>query len=310
MPLTEETKIVLAARAKSPMAELHTLSPPEARDGMLSMVRAGPAGEAVHRVEDIAIPGPGGEIPTRLYRPAGDAPAPVIVFYHGGGWVIGDIETHDPVCRSLANAANAAVLSVDYRLAPEARFPAAADDCFAAYEWAVQNAGVLGGAADKVVVAGDSAGGNLAAVVSLMARNREKVAPKAQVLVYPVTNFDFGTQSYRDNGSGEFGLGEASMRWFWDHYLGPDGDGGHPYASPMQCKSLAGLPPALVITAEYDPLRDEAHAYADRLEAEGVPTSRTLYAGVVHGFLGQAAVVPEGRQAIVEIAEFVGTHTA
>ncbi|MCH9674799.1 MAG: alpha/beta hydrolase [Gammaproteobacteria bacterium] len=307
MALTEETKLVLAARAGSPMAEMHKLSPSEARAGMLSMVRAGPKGEDVAHVEDRNIPGPGVDVPIRIYRPQSDSALPALVYFHGGGWVIGDIETHDGICRALANEAKACIVSVHYRLAPEARFPAAPDDCFAATEWVRANAKELGVDAARIAVGGDSAGGNLAAAVALMARNREVTPPAAQVLVYPVTDYGFDRASYKENGSGDYGLGLDAMKWFWDHYLENPEDGDHPYASPMRCKDVANLPPALVITAQYDPLRDEGHDYADRLEAAGVKTQRTLYAGVVHGFLGQSAVVPEGRKAIEEIAAFMNS---
>ena len=305
MPLTPQTQAVLAVRAASPMAELYTLSPEQARETMLSVVRAGPKGEEVSQVKDRTIPGPGGDIPIRIYRPESLTSLPVLVYFHGGGWVIGDIETHDGICRALANAAGICIVSVDYRLAPEACFPAAADDCFAATQWVQKNADNIGGDPERIAVGGDSAGGNLATVVCLMAADRGVVMPKAQVLAYPVTQYDFGTVSYQENGSGEFGLSEASMRWFWNHYLGTPANGDNVYASPLRCADMSGLPPALVITAEYDPLRDEAHDYADRLTEAEVRVERTLYLGVVHGFLGQAALVPEGCQAIEEIAVFL-----
>ena len=305
MPLTPQTQAVLAARAASPVAELYTLSPEQAREAMLSVVRAGPKGEEVSQIKDRTIPGPGGNIPVRIYRPESVTSLPVLVYFHGGGWVIGDIETHDGICRSLANAAGMCIVSVDYRLAPEAHFPAAADDCFAATQWVQKNADNFGGDPERIAVGGDSAGGNLATVVCLMAADKGVAIPKAQVLVYPATQHDFGTASYQENGGGELGLSEASMRWFWNHYLATPADGDNVYASPMRCQDMSGLPPALVITAEYDPLRDEAHDYADRLTQAGIRVERTLYLGVVHGFLGQAALVPEGPQAIEEIAIFL-----
>ena len=304
MPLTAETEALLQARAEAGLPELHTLSAPQARDQMRQMREAmGPIEpEAVARVEDRSIPGPAGEIAVRIYWPGGEGPHPLLVFFHGGGWVIGDLDSHDGTCRSLTNAAGCVVVAVDYRLAPEHRYPAAPEDCFAATRWAVDHADELGADASRVAVAGDSAGANLAAVVALMARDRGGPALGSQLLAYPVTDHGFGTASYKANGGGSYGLSDGAMRWFWDLYLDADEDGAQPYASPLRAEDLSGLPRALVITAQYDPLRDEGEAYAQRLTAAGTPTTYTCYEGVVHGFLGQAAAVPEGRQAIEQIA--------
>jgi acetyl esterase len=224
----------------------------------------------------------------------------VLVFFHGGGWVIGDLESHDRPCRSLTNLSGCCVVAVDYRLAPEARYPAAADDCCAATKWVADNAGEMHIDASRIAVGGGSAGGNLAAVVSLMARDKGRPEIRSQVLINPVTDFSFETASYKDNGEG-FGLTATAMRWYWDCYLGSPDKGSQPYASPLQAEDLAGLPRALVITAEYDPLRDEGEAYGERLRAAGVPTTVTRYKGVVHGFVGHAPIVPEGRQALEQI---------
>jgi acetyl esterase len=303
MPLTLETQAVLKAREAAGWPEYHKLTPPEARETMARMRALMPQvePEAVASVEDRTIPGPAGAIPVRIYRPAGAGPFPAVVFFHGGGWVLGDLESHDATCRSLTNVAGCVVVAVDYRLAPEHRFPAAADDSYAAACWVAEHAAELSVDASRLAVLGDSAGGNLAAVVPLMARDRGGPAIRAQVLVYPVTDYDFGTSSYRNNGDGAFGLTEVGMRWYWGCYLSDPEDGKHPYASPLRAESLSGLPPALVITAEFDPLRDEGEAYARRLEGAGVATTLTRYDGVIHGFLGQAAVVPEGRRALEQI---------
>ncbi len=302
MPLTAETAAILKARAEAGIPQVHELTPQQARETVPEMREAVLPGEpeAVAQVEDRWIPGPTGDIPIRVYRPAGAGLFPVLVFFHGGGWVIGDLESHDRPCRSLTNLSGCCVVSVDYRLAPEARYPAAADDCYAATQWVADNAGVLHVDASRIAVGGVSAGGNLAAVVSQVARDKGRPEIKAQVLINPVTDFNFETASYKENGAG-FDLSEDAMRWFWDCYLESPDEGGQPYASPLQAENLAGLPRALVITGEYDPLRDEGEAYGERLRAAGVPTTVTRYQGVVHGFVGHAPIVPEGRQALEQI---------
>ena len=228
-----------------------------------------------------------------------------MVYYHGGGWVIGDLDSHDPLCRTLANRANVVVLSVHYRLAPEHKYPAAADDSYAAAQWVSEHGAEIGADGSRIAVCGDSAGGNLSAVVSLMARDRGGPGLRGQVLIYPVTNLDFGTDSYRDNGDGSKGLSEDGMRWFWQHYVRTQSEGFEPYASPLRADTIADLPPALVITAEYDALRDEGEVYADRLERGGIPTQLTRYDGVIHGFVSMFAAVPEGDTAVNQIAEFL-----
>ncbi len=217
--------------------------------------------EAVAHIEDRMIPGPAGELPVRVYRPESTDPLPALVFFHGGGWVIGDIESHDPICRTLANSANCVVVSVEYRLAPEAKFPAAADDAYAAVAYVSAHASEFGADASRIAVGGDSAGGNLAAVVSLMARDQGGPDLVFQLLIYPVIERDFERPSYKDNAAGYL-LSQDVMRWFWLQYIRSDDDARNPYAAPILADTLAGLPPALVITAEFDPLRDEGDAYA------------------------------------------------
>ncbi len=270
----------------------------EARQGVLAFAQLGGDPEPVHHVEDREIPGPNGIIPLRIYTPAGNGPFPVLVFYHGGGWVICSLETHDPVCRSLANAARCVVVSVDYRLAPEHKFPAAADDCYAATQWALSNATLINGDPARVAVGGDSAGGNLAAVVTLMARDRNAAAPIFQLLVYPVTDYFVpGTPSYLQNAEGYF-LTRDDMVWFWNHYLNDEADTANPYACPLRATSQAGLPPALVITAEFDPLRDEGEMYAARLRESGVTAQLVRYDGMIHGFFSMGGVLDQGRNAL------------
>ncbi|MYD54907.1 MAG: alpha/beta hydrolase [Chloroflexi bacterium] len=300
MPVTAETQAILDLRAGA--TPFNEMSPQDAREAMAALRPQGEP-EPVAQVHDMVIPGPAGDIPARGYLPTDDPrDLPTVVYFHGGGWVIGDLDSHDAVCRALANRVPTSVLSVDYRLAPEATYPAAADDCYAALEWITGMYAQQGGPGDQIAVAGDSAGGNLAAVVSQMARDRGGPQIAAQILIYPVTDFNFETESYKVNGGGEYGLSEAGMRWFWDRYLNDDSEGAQPYASPLQAEDLSNLPRALTITAEYDSLRDEGEAYAAALSAAGNQSSCTRYDGVIHGFVSAFAAVPEGNQALDQIA--------
>lgn len=294
MPLDPQAQALLDQMAKLGVPPFHKLTVEEARRNMAAVYRGEP--QDVKRVEDRRIPGPGGEIPVRIYTPESAPPLPLVVFFHGGGWVIGDLDSHDVLCRQIANGAGAVIVAVDYRLAPEHKYPAAAEDCYAATVWAVENAAAIGADPERVAVAGDSAGGNLAAAVPLMARDRGGPRLRYQVLAYPVTDFSFESRSYVENAEG-YGLGRDSMAWFWNHYLPGEAAGADPVASPLRAKDLGGLPPALVLTAEYDPLCSEGDAYADRLREAGVPVEHRRYEGLIHGFLsrpqldrGQAAV--------------------
>ncbi|MYV96938.1 alpha/beta hydrolase fold domain-containing protein [Streptomyces sp. SID3343] len=259
---------------------------------------ARPAAEPtpVAHVVNRTIPGPAGDLPVRIYHPTGvEGTPPVVVYGHGGGWVLCDLDSHDETVRQLANASGAIMVSVDYRRAPEARFPGPAEDLYAAYLWTRAHATDLGegvtGDPARVAVAGDSAGGNLAAAVCLMARDRGVPQPTFQLLVYPVTDHTRASVSYAENGEGYF-LTATAMRWFWEQYIGPDGDAGHPYASPLHAADLAGLAPAHIVAGALDPLRDEGVAYARRLAGAGVPTSYAVYDGMFHGSIGMAAAVP------------------
>jgi acetyl esterase len=258
--------------------------------------------EAVARVENRGVPGPGGDLPLRIYTPGGAGPFPVVVYFHGGGWVFGNPDSHDGTCRSLANAVPAVVVSVDYRLAPEHPWPAAAEDAHAAVSWVAAHAATIGSDPRRLAVAGDSAGGNLAAVVAQMARDRGGPALRHQALVYPVIDATFDTPSYRDNANGYF-LTRDMMMWFWDHYAPGPVARAHAYASPWRATTLNGLPPALVLTAEFDPLRDEGEAYAARLREAGVPVQLRRYDGMIHGFFSMASVFPQAKQAVAEAAE-------
>jgi len=278
----------------------HTLSVAEARQAFKSRVAKG---APVARTVDRAIPGPAGDIPVRIHWPTGAGPVPALVFFHGGGWVIGDLDTHDVTCRSLTNQAGCVTVSVDYRLAPEHKFPAAVEDAYAATRWVTDHAGELGVDAAKIAVGGASAGGNLATVVGLIAIERGGPGLVFQLLIYPVTDAALDTPSARAITSDAYPLTRADMEWFWGHYLRTDADRRHPYASPALAKSLAGLPPALVITAEIDPLCDEGERYAHALERAGVTAACTRYEGVTHGFVGMEAALDKGRAAVAQASQ-------
>jgi acetyl esterase len=263
--------------------------------------------EAVAGVRDLRIPGPGGDIGLRIYTPESDAPRPALIYFHGGGWVLCNLDTHDVMCRAIANRAQAVVVSVDYRLAPEHKFPAAVEDCYAAAQWVAGNASTLGADPARLVVGGDSAGGNLAAVVTI--RSRDEAGPEfaGQVLVYPVADLsNFETESYREFAE-DHSLTRALMEWFRAHYLSTPEEARHPYASPLLASDLSRLPPALVITAECDPLRDEGEAYAARLREAGVAVTLTRYAGMIHPFFSWTGLVPQAMDAIGQVAGAVRT---
>jgi acetyl esterase len=296
MALDPQAQAVLDQLAALGIPDFTTLEPQAARQ--LSNVLP-PSPPEVASVQDRKVPGPAGEIPVRVYTPEGSAPFPGLVYFHGGGFVICGLDSHDGVCRELANESGCVVVSVDYRMAPEARFPAAPEDCYAATCWVAENAGEVGVDALRLAVGGDSAGGNLAAVVSLMARDRSGPALRHQLLVYPVTDCSFSTASYLENAEG-YMLTREMMEWFWGHYLGSEGDGTHAYASPLRAEKLSGVPPAHLITAEFDPLRDEGEAYAERLRAAGVAVTGKRYDGVIHGFFSMSDAIDAGRAAIRE----------
>jgi acetyl esterase len=300
MPLDPQAKAILDAMNAAPPLDTKTLEPAVMRVFFESMkLPSEPV--VVAAVEDRRLPGPACEIPVRIYTPEGRAPFPVLAYFHGGGFVIGSLDSHDGVCRELCQESGCLVVSVDYRLAPEHPFPAAPEDCYAATCWLAEHGAQIGADPTRIAVGGDSAGGNLAAVVALMARERGGPSLRHQLLVYPVTDHSFETPSYRDNAEG-YMLTQDMMRWFWGHYLTDAAQGRDPLASPLRAKSLAGLPPATVITAEFDPLRDEGEAFAERLMAAGVRTQLTRYDGVFHGFFSMANVIDRGRRAVEQAA--------
>ena len=267
--------------------QLHELSPPQAREVQEQLSQANPDID-LPTIEDRSIDGPDGEIPIRVYDPrSDDEQTPLLVFFHGGGFVVGSLDTHDGVCRKLADETGYPVVSVDYRLAPEHPFPAGLNDCYAAVEWAA-------GASDelntdgRLVVAGDSAGANLAAGVSLLSRDRDGPDIAAQILVYPVAGDATETEAYEQNGEGYF-LTSETMEWFHDQYVGDDIDEGNIYASPRLAADLSNLPPATVITAGFDPLRDDGTAYAGRLADAGNEVTHHNFDGMIHGFFNMIA---------------------
>jgi acetyl esterase len=268
------------------------------------MIELGGAEEPVAKVDTRVLPGPV-EIPVRVYRPSPAQDLPALVYFHGGGFVICNLDTHDRLCRSLANASGCVVVAVDYRLAPEHKYPAAADDAYAATRYVAEHAVEFGIDPNRIAVGGDSAGGNLATVVALMARDRGGPALKFQLLIYPVTDFtEHSTQSERDYGHGYF-LDVELMDWFGDQYFAADADRHSAYASPAKATDLRHLPPAFVLTGECDPLRDQGEAYAERLRSAGVAVAVTRYEGMIHPFLSLAGMVDAGRQAINDSAAAV-----
>ena len=283
MPLDPQVALLIAAEANNP--EIHTLSVEDARQQVLFSVATGEK-EPIKSVEDRLIPGPGGTIPVRIYTPEGEGPLPVLVYFHGGGWVLCNLDTHDPICRALANLVGCIVVSVDYRLAPEHKYPAAVEDCYAATCWVAENATAIGGDPTRIAVGGDSAGGNLTAVVSLIARDEHGPPIIFQLLIYPVTDYYLpGTASYIENQEGYL-VTRTDMIWYFDHYLSSQDEAQDPHVSPLKAPDLSNLPPAMVITAEFDPLRDEGEAYAQRLQEASVPVILKRYNGLIHGLFG------------------------
>ena len=300
MALDTDTQVYLESLAGLPGVEALSVEDVRAATEARAPELFGPVDE-VASTEDRAIPGPNGPIRIRIYRPAGvEGVLPGLVYFHGGGWVIGSIDTHDGVARALCARTPCVVVSVDYRLAPEHRFPAAVDDAWAATAWLYERANELMVDQGKVAVGGDSAGGNLAAVVARRARDGG-LPLVHQLLIYPVCDYDLDTGSYQANAEG-YGLTRAAMNAFWDHYLGESGDGFHPDASPLRSDDLSGVAPAFVLTVEHDPLCDEGEAFARSLEGAGVPVTLSRYPGVVHGFIRMPGTMARGNEALDECA--------
>ncbi|QQK76944.1 alpha/beta hydrolase [Salicibibacter cibarius] len=299
MPLDPQAKTVLDFLSQG--ASLETLPLEEAR-ASFEKLSATAQPEFVENVEDRTIPGPDGDIPIRIYNPFTEGAHPALIFYHGGGWVVGSIETHDSLCRSLANLAQCIVISVDYRLAPEHKFPKAVEDAYAAAEWVAENGADIHVDTGHIAVGGDSAGGNLATVTAMIAKEKGGPSLSYQVLFYPSTGAGIPSESQRENGKGYF-LTTDMMTWFAGKYFETFDELQNPYAVPLKAEDLSGLPPALVITAEFDPLRDEGKAYADELEKAGVDVVHSCYDGMIHGFVSMVAFISKGTEAIEQAAE-------
>jgi acetyl esterase len=302
MPIDPAARSLIDAMATG-FPKLHEMpSGTEARRRIVeAMHDVEPEREPLHHVEDRVIAVDGGEIAVRIYRPSDERDLPIVVFFHGGGWVLCDLDSHDAMARRMANTSGCIVVATDYRLAPEHRYPTAAEDCYAALSWAATNAASFGGDASRLAIFGDSAGGNLAAVVAQMARDRGTPTLRLQILAYPVIDARCDSNSHRTIGR-DYMLWTEEVQWCWDQYLSTAGDGEQAYASPIRAASLAGLAPALVITPEFDPLRDEGEAYAHALEAAGVPTKHTQYDGMFHSFLTFTNLLPAADRAHEEIA--------
>ena len=301
--LDEEAKALLEAVAKASRPAYESVGAVAARK-LYKETRGAvtPPAPDVALAANMAAPGPHGPIPLRYYRPLGAearAALPVLVFYHGGGWVIGDLDTHDVVCRTLANEGQCAVVSVDYRMGPEFKFPAAVDDAFAALKWVAHEAAHLHVDATRIAVGGDSAGGNLAAVAALMARDAGGPGLRLQLLIYPATDMAMDTASHQAFAEGHL-LTRSSMVWFQMMYLNGAADMADWRASPLKAASLADLPPAHVIVAGNDPLRDEGEAYAKALQAAGNIATFREFPGAIHGFITMGKVLPQAGQALAE----------
>jgi acetyl esterase len=303
MPVDPQIEMLLNLRAALPA--LHTLSVADARAQFAARDFPGLRKPEIASVVNRDMQGPAGSLGLRIYTPLGEGPFPLMMFFHGSGFVVCSLDTHDGMARNLCAGTGCVVVSVDYRLAPEAKFPAAPDDCLAATRWAAANAAALGGDPGKMFVAGDSAGGNLAAVTALRLRDEGGPQLLGQLLIYPVTDhYEPGTPSMMENAEG-YGLTRVGMMWFWDHYLEHPSHGANPYASPLRAGDWRGLPPALVVTAEYDPLRDEGEYYAERLRQAGVPTEMKRWDGMNHGFFFWPGVVERSGQAMDEACDWV-----
>jgi len=301
LELDSQVSRILNKMKEAGIPTLSSLSVIEARRLSVEMAKEF-SGQAINvaSVRNFTVTLSGVEIPVRAYVNSTRSNLPALVYFHGGGWVLGDLDGVDWVCRSIAVATECAVFSVDYRLAPENKFPTPVEDCYHVTKWIVENASTQGVNPNRVAVGGDSAGGNLAAAVCLIARDRGGPSLAYQLLIYPITNYAFNTQSYKECANGYY-LTTEDMKWFWNHYLREQTDGSNPYASPLGANNLGRLPPALVITAGFDPLRDEGEAYGARLQRAGVSTRIIRYDSMVHGFL-DFPDLKQTRQAIDETA--------
>jgi acetyl esterase len=299
MPLDPQAQALLEQMKAMGFTYTSDLTVTRAREMVQAMQAVRPDGEPVARVENRVIPGPGGEIPIRIYSPEGSGPCPVLVFFHTGGWQVGDLDTQDPLCRRITNRAGCSVVAVEYRLAPEHPFPAAPEDCYEATKWVATHAAEFQGDPSRIAVGGDSSGGNLAAVIALMARDQGNPKLAFQLMMFPATDFRLSTPSMEELGEG-YNVTKPQMIWIRNNYLPNEADWTNPFASPLLAPDLSGLPPALIIYAEYDPLRDDAEAYATRLKEAGVLVRASRYDGMIHDF--PDLFEEPGNRALSEIA--------
>jgi acetyl esterase len=308
--LDPQVKTFLDQLAETGGPGIEDLSVDEARALLAAFSSLGGPGPEMAAVRDLAVPGPAGDLPVRVFTPpgAGDTTA-CLVWFHGGGWVLGSLDETDPVCRSLAAESGVVVASVGYRLAPEHPFPAAPEDCYAAVTWLASHPDEVGADTSRLAVGGDSAGGNLAAVTALQARDGGGPSLSFQLLVYPATDASTRYPSITENGEGYF-LTSRAIDWFLDLYLVDPSRAADPLASPMRAADLSGLPPALVVTAEYDPLRDEGEAFARALEAAGVEATLLRYDGMVHGFFTAGRLFDAAGDAVTDAGRRLGAALA
>jgi acetyl esterase len=301
MPLDPQCRALLDEMEAAGVRPFEELSVPEAREAAWGYLALGGEPQDCASVAHTFIPGPTADLPARVYTPAGDAPRGGIVYFHGSGFVIANIEICDAAVRSLANSTGCVVVSVNYQKAPEHKFPVPFDDCDAATEWVYAHAGDLGIDRERFAVAGDSAGGNLAAAVSLKARDAHGPKIAFQCLIYPALDYNWDTPAAHENAEG-YGLQRESMRWFWEHYVTSPSDGENPLVSPMRAPDLSGLPPAFIATAEFDPLRDDGENYADRLREAGVEATVKRYDGMIHGCYWMLGAIDASRTIHADVA--------
>jgi acetyl esterase len=308
MPLDPQAQKLLDLARNSGLPPINNVPVAEARTRMAKALTYTGEPESVAQVEDVVITGPGGPLALRHYRPSLAKELPAVIFFHGGGWVLNDLNTHDHLCRALANLSGCAVIAVDYRLAPEHPYPAAVDDAWGATEWVFANAKQIGVDPAHLGVAGDSSGATLAAIVSHLASDAKAPSLVCQALMYPVMDhWTTDTKSYREVGIG-YSLSRDLMIWFWKHYL-PDGANlNEPRICPLRAKHFNELPQTIVLTAEFDPLRDEGEEYARRLRESGVPVTCSRYDGMMHGFVIQFRLLEKGRLGLAEVATFLHQH--
>jgi acetyl esterase len=299
MPLDPQAAAFLKQAADAGAPPIGSLPVAETRAMLSSLFLPPGPREAIKKIENRVVEQSGVKIPIRIYTPEGTGALPILIYYHGGGFVIGDCEAYDIPCRALANGAGCLVVSVDYRLAPEHKFPTPVEDCYAAAVWISAHAAELGGDPKRIAIGGDSAGGNLSAVVAQMARDRKGPSIAFQLLIYPVTDYEPNTPSSKANAEGYL-LTKSAMDWFWGHYLSNPSDGAKPYASPRRATDFSKLPPALVITAEFDPLRDEGVAYAQKMQQAGVKVKHSDYLGMIHGFFSLGHVLNRSKDLMNE----------